>query len=76
MTCTKKLLILALVLGAVPALAQQQTRTRCYDSGATRICETFDRMGNTISKSRCYKSGNDTRCDTQNLSGTRPAGIR
>ena len=70
MTHARKLLILALVLAAVPALAQQRTRTTCYDSGATRICETFDSMGNTISKSRCYKSGNDTRCDTQTFSGT------
>ena len=45
----------------------EQTRTTCYDSGKTRICETFDGMGNIISKSRCYRSGKDLRCDTQNF---------
>ena len=40
-----------------------------------RICETFDGMGNIISKSRCYRSGNDTRCDTQTFGGqTAPNG--
>ena len=58
---------------AVVAHAQQQTRTACYDSGSTRICETFDSMGNPISKSRCYKSGKDTRCDTQSINGGAPA---
>jgi hypothetical protein len=57
------------IVGAARAEAQN-TRTTCYDSGPTRICDTFDNMGNIISKSRCYKSGNDTRCDTQSFSGT------
>jgi hypothetical protein len=65
----RKLTILAVVLTALPASAQN-TRTTCYDSGSMRICDTFDGMGNPISKSRCYKSGHDTRCDTQSFSGT------
>jgi hypothetical protein len=60
-------IVLALVL-TVPAQAQQ-TRTTCYDSGNTRICDTFDGMGNPISKSRCYKSGQDTRCETKGING-------
>lgn len=64
-----RLTILALALAALPAHAQN-TRTTCYDSGNTRICDTFDGMGNIVSKSRCYKSGRDTRCDTQSFSGT------
>jgi hypothetical protein len=64
-----KLITLALVLTAVMAHAQQ-TRTTCYRSGSTEICETFDNMGNPISKTRCYRSGKDTRCDTQSFSGT------
>jgi hypothetical protein len=70
-----KPLILALVLAAVaaPAHAQQQTRITCYDSGNTRICETFDRYGALLSKSRCYKSGRDVRCDTQNFGNITPA---
>lgn len=66
----KKLIILVLALAATPAHAQQQTRTTCYDSGSTRICETFDGMGNIIAKSRCYQSGKDTRCDTQSFGQT------
>ena len=62
------LLILAVVLAAAPAHAQQ-TRTTCYDAGPTRICETFDGMGNVIAKSRCYQSGKDTRYDTQSFGG-------
>jgi hypothetical protein len=58
-----------IVLAAMPAHAQK-TRTTCYDSGPTRICETFDQYGALLSKSRCYKSGHDTRCDTQSFSGT------
>ena len=65
----RKLIILGLALAAVPAHAQQM-RTTCYDSGPTRICETFDQYGAIISKSRCYQSGHDTRCDTQSSSGT------
>ena len=57
-------LALHVVLLAAVALAQQQTRTTCYDSFPARICETFDSMGNIISKSRCYRSGNETRCET------------
>jgi hypothetical protein len=53
------------LLAAVVLAQQQQTRTLCYDSFPARICETFDGMGNIISKSRCYRSGNETRCDTQ-----------
>jgi hypothetical protein len=71
----RHILAIGLVLGiavaagaSLPAHAQQ-TRTTCYDSGSTRICETFDGMGNVISKSRCYKSGRDTRCDTLNFGG-------
>ena len=60
-------LALHVVLLAAVALAQQQTRTTCYDSGNTRICETFDSMGNPISKSRCYRSGKDWRCDTTTI---------
>ena len=64
-----------LIVGAfavVVAHAQQQTRTTCYDSGSTRICETFDGMGNVTSKSRCYQSGRDTRCDTRSINDTMP----
>jgi hypothetical protein len=76
------LLVVALVAAVNIALAvvavahaQQQTRTTCYDSFPARICETFDSMGNIISKSRCYRSGNDTRCDTQTFGGqTAPNG--
>ena len=57
---------------AVIAHAQQQTRTTCYDSGNTRICDTFDQYGAIISKSRCYRSGRDTRCDTQSINGGAP----
>ena len=57
-------LALHTVLLAVVAVAQQQTRTTCYDSFPARICETFDGMGNIIAKSRCYRIGNDTRCET------------
>jgi hypothetical protein len=63
----KKLVILALVLVASPAHAQQRTRTTCYDAGPTRVCETKDQNGAVISKSRCYQSGRDVRCDTQNF---------
>jgi hypothetical protein len=71
------LLVVALVAAVNIALAsvahaQQQTRTTCYDSGNTRICDTFDGMGNPISKTRCYKSGKDTRCDTQSINGGAP----
>jgi hypothetical protein len=45
----------------------QAQRTTCYDSGNSRICDTFDSMGNITSKSRCYQSGNSTRCDTQSF---------
>ena len=62
-------LALHVVLLAAVALAQQQTRTTCYDSFPARICETFDGMGNIISKSRCYRSGDETRCDTQTFGG-------
>lgn len=48
----------------------QNTRTTCYDSGNTRICETFDGMGNVVAKSRCYQSGRDTRCETQSFGGS------
>jgi len=44
----RKFIIFALVL-ALPARAQSQ-RTTCYDSGNTRICETFDSMGNRSRK--------------------------
>ena len=68
-------LALHVVLLAAVALAQQQTRTTCYDSFPARICETFDGMGNIISKSRCYRSGDETRCDTQTFGGqTAPNG--
>ena len=63
-------ILLTLALMPTVAGAQQQTRTTCYDSGSTRICETFDQHGALLSKSRCYKSGHDTRCDTQSFSGT------
>jgi len=67
-------LALHVVLLAAVALAQQ-TRTTCYDSFPARICETFDGMGNIISKSRCYRSGDETRCDTQTFGGqTAPNG--
>jgi hypothetical protein len=42
------------------------------DSGNTRICETFEGMGNIVSKSRCYQSGRDTRCDNQSINSTAP----
>jgi hypothetical protein len=62
-----KLALTLLVLsGALPAIAQNQ-RTTCYDSGPTRICDTFDGMGNIVSKSRCYQSGSTTRCDSQSF---------
>jgi hypothetical protein len=61
--------VVANILLEVVAVAQQQTRTTCFDSFPARICETFDGMGNIISKSRCYRSGNDTRCDTQTFGG-------
>jgi hypothetical protein len=54
------------IVSAVRADAQQ-TRTTCYDSGNTRICETFDSYGAILSKSPCYRSGKDLRCDTQNF---------
>ena len=67
--------VVANTLLALVVVAQQQTRTTCYDSFPARICETFDGMGNIISKSRCYRSGNDTRCDTQTFGGqTAPNG--
>ena len=70
-------LILAVLLAsvAVPAHPQQRTRTTCYDSGPTRICETFDQYGAITSKSRCYQSGRDTRCDTQNFGQTTPTPV-
>ena len=49
-----------------------QTRTTRYNSGSTRICDTFDSMGNPIAKSRCYQSGKDTRCDNTSFSQTTP----
>ena len=64
------LAIIALAL--VPPAHAQQTRTTCYDSGSTRICETRDGMGNIVSKSRCYQSGRDVRCDNQSINGTQP----
>ena len=67
-------LALHVVLLAAVALAQQQTRTTCYDSFPARICETFDGMGNVISKSRCYRSGNETRCDTQTFGAPQSVG--
>ena len=60
---------LLIVLAVVAVAHAQQTRTTCYDSGNTRICETFDGMGNIIAKSHCYQSGRDTRCETQNFGG-------
>ena len=51
----------------VSAVRAESTRTTCYDSGNTRICDTFDSYGAIISKSRCYRSGKDLRCDTQNF---------
>ena len=71
-TILRALTFALLVVGAVLALnitlahAQSQ-RTTCYDAGNTRICETFDSMGNPISKTRCYQSGRDTRCDIQSI---------
>ena len=68
-------LALHVVLLAAVALAQQQqTRTTCYDSFPARICETFDGMGNIISKSRCYRSGTETRCDTQTFDAPQSVG--
>ena len=62
-------ILLTLALMPTVAGAQQQTRTTCYDSGSTRICETFDGMGNVVAKSRCYQSGKDTRCDNTSFGG-------
>ena len=62
----RKLIIVLLVLAAVPASAQT-SRTTCHDSGATRICETFNSMGSMVSRSRCYQSATTTRCDTQSF---------
>ena len=62
-----------LIVGAfvvVVAHAQQQTTTRCYDAGPTKVCETKDHNGAVISTSRCYQAGKDTRCDTTSSSGT------
>jgi hypothetical protein len=59
-----------LFLAALTVIARaqsQQTRTTCYHSGSTEICETFDQYGAILSKSRCYRSGKDLRCDTQNF---------
>ncbi len=64
------LVMCVLALAGAPPAHAQRTRTTCYHSGSTEICETFDSMGNPISKSRCYKSSYDTRCDTQSFSGT------
>jgi hypothetical protein len=77
-TILRALSFALLVVGAGLALnialahAQQQTRTTCYDSGNTRICDTFDGMGNPISKTRCYMSGNDTRAATPRASTVAP----
>lgn len=62
--------VVVLIVGAALSAKAQTQRTTCYDSGNTRICNTYDSMGNSISTTRCYQSGRDQRCETTSSSSS------